>query len=148
VQKVSHSAAAFHRDGARSLLLALAALSVGGCQGRDVVGPYRLGEVDIPEDTSLCYRLPSGDCVERIKETAFAAGYDETYVVAARHPHRFEDASLDRSRTEYYYIVRALDGPLKDPAAAVRGPFDEAAFGREKRLLGLPDFSIEIASLK
>jgi len=115
---------------------------------RDIAGPYQLAEVDTAEDTSLCYKLSSGDCVERIAQTVFAAGSDRTYVVAARHPHQFGDTRLDRSKTEYYYIVRALDGPRKDPSAAVRGPFDVAAFGREKQRLRLPDFSVELTSLK
>lgn len=137
------------RLGSTRILFVLVALSFGGCESpvHEIAGPYRLAEVDAAEDTSLCYRLPSGDCVGRVAETVFAAGSDQTYVVAARHPHRFGD-SLDRSKTEYYYIIRALDGPRKDPSDAVRGPFDSQAFAREKHRLSLPEFSVEISSLK
>lgn len=121
--------------------------SCDGGSGR-IDGPYLLDMVDIPEDGNVCYELEDGDCVERIPQTVFAVGYNSDFIVAARHPHRFGDRTLDRSRAEYFYIVRSLDGPLVTPADSVRGPFDLATFERYRRSLGLPVFTREISSLK
>jgi hypothetical protein len=96
----------------------------------------------------VCYHLADGDCVGRIPETVFAVGFNRDYVVAARHPHKFTDTTLDRSRSEYFYIVRSVDGPLVDPRQSLRGPFGETAFQREQKRLGLPDFTREIAGLR
>lgn len=109
-------------------------------------GPYRLDIVDVTEDANVCYELESGDCVGRIPPTVFAVGYDANFIVAARHPHRFGDRSLDRSQTEYFYIVRSLDGPTS--GNSVRGPFDLNTFERHRRTLRLPAFDREIFSLK
>jgi hypothetical protein len=111
-------------------------------------GAYLLEVTDIPEDAMVCYELQKGVCVGRIEQTVFAVGSNQNYLVAARHPHKFEDTTLDRSRTEYFYIIRSLDGPLVDPKETVRGPFDRASFERRRQKLSLPDFSREIAGLK
>jgi hypothetical protein len=75
-------------------------------------------------------------------------GYDAKYIVAARHPHSFGDASLDKSKTEYFYIIRSKDGPYVDPGQTVRGPLNASQFEREKQRLRLPPLTREIASLK
>ena len=89
----------------------------------------------------VCYDLGEGGCVGRIEQMVLAVGHDPRYVVAARHPSGFDAAPVDRSRVEYFYIDRACDGPRRDPAECVRGPFDAAAFGREKSRLRLPDLA-------
>lgn len=132
------------------ILLGLAAL-VAGCgpgSSEPIDGPYRLSSADIDWDTMLCYDLGGGGCAGRVAETVFAVGFDESYIVAARHPHSFSDKSLDRSVTEYFYVIRAADGPNADPERVVRGPFTAEAFEQERRRLNLPPFSREIASLK
>lgn len=129
-------------------LAALAGLAACDGGGGPLTGPYRLDTGDTIEETNLCFELESGDCVERIGPSVFAAGFDSNYVVAARHPHVPGTAGLDKGRTEYFYLVRAQDGARKDPSDSVRGPYDAAAFEAERRRLGLPAFSREIASLK
>jgi hypothetical protein len=129
----------------------VATMALSACElwsQETVDGPYILDSIDITEDSALCYRLESGDCVGRVAQTVFAVGFNDRYVVAARHPHRFEDRNLDRSKTEYYYLIRARDGPLADPADSVRGPFDASAYERERERLGLPPFTREISALK
>ncbi len=49
-------------------------------------GPYRLVAVDVPSEMSICYDLGNGNAIGRIPETFFAAGWNDAYVVAARHP--------------------------------------------------------------
>jgi hypothetical protein len=96
-------------------------------------GPYRVVAIDVGEEMSVCYTVDeSGDCIGRIGSTVFAVGWDHSYIVAAIHP------GNDRSQVAYYYIVRALDGPLKDPGVAVRGPFSAEEFRRQSARLGLP----------
>ncbi|RIX27389.1 hypothetical protein [Sphingomonas edaphi] len=133
----------------RFLVLAFALFILASCspQSSRIDGPYLLDITDIPEDAMVCYELPKGDCIGRIEQTVFTVGSNEDYIVAARHPHKFEDTTLDRSRTEYFYLIRALDGPLVDPDVTVRGPFSRADFERERQRLDLPAFSHEIASL-
>ena len=104
-------------------------------------GPYRLVAIDVNEDMGVCYSV-NRDCVGRIPETVFAVGWNNSFIVAARHPKN------DRSRVEYFYIDRAVDGTFVDPSVSVRGPFDSQAFEQEKRRLGLPPFRREIAGLK
>jgi len=103
-------------------------------------GPYRLVAVDVHSEMSVCYSVGS-DCIGRIPETVFAVGSDAKYVVAARHPLN------DRSRTEYYYLIRELDGPHVDPKSTVRGPFDGVAFEREQKRLALPPLNRKLAAL-
>lgn len=111
-------------------------------------GPYRLEITDVAEDAMVCYELDHGACVGRVPQTVFAVGFNRAYVIAARHPHRFQDTSLDRSRTEYFYIIRSVDGPLVDPSQSVRGPFDKTSFQQDQKRLGLPDITREIGGLR
>jgi hypothetical protein len=105
-------------------------------------GPYRLSAIDANSQMSVCYDLGDGDCIGRISETVFAVGWNSSYLVAARHP------PSDKSKVEYFYLVRALDGPIVDPSVTVRGPFDLWSFERECQRLGLPGLTRELASLK
>jgi hypothetical protein len=121
--------------------------SCGPIRNDTIDGPYRLVAVDILEDMIVCYELQEG-CSGRVPETVFSVGFNENYVVAARHPHKFGDEVLNRLNTEYYYIIRGADGPNVDPLTSVRGPFNEIDFQRERQRLNLPNFTTEISSLK
>ena len=128
-----------------TLALSAAALVLAACgfaTDERLDGRYRLVAVDVNEDMSVCYSLENGSCIGRISETVFAVGWNNSFIVAARHPKN------DRSRVEYFYIDRAIDGELVDPSIAVNGPFDSDAFEQEKRRHALPAFRREIASLK
>lgn len=128
----------------RKRLALIATVMVTGCgfvHDERIDGPYRLVAVDVNTEMIVCYDL-GRDCIGRIPETVFAVGADAKHVVAARHPHG------DRSRTEYYYLIRELDGPLVGPKVAVRGPFDSQAFEVERQRLALPSLKREIVSLK
>lgn len=121
----------------RTFVLVLFAISLGACgvvHDEHIDGPYRLVAIDVSEQMAICHEL-EGDCVGRIPETVYAVGFDTKYLVAARHPNN------DQSRTEYYYLTRALDGPLIDPSTTVSGPFNASEFEVERRRLDLPSFS-------
>lgn len=129
----------------------LLGLLLAGCglSGEQTVdGPYRLSSADILEDTMLCLDVGGDGCVGRVEPAVFAAGFDSRYIVAARHPHKFEDSGLDRSRTEYFYVIRSRDGLAADVAEVVKGPFDRDSFARETARLHLPGFSVRIPNLE
>jgi hypothetical protein len=119
---------------------------LAGCHGmahdEQIDGPYWLTAIDTLEEMHVSYDMGGGSSIGRIPATVFAAGFDDQYIVAAQHP------GNDRSKTEYYYLVRALDGRLVDPSVTVRGPFDQAAFAQETARLNLPPLTIEIAALE
>ena len=126
-----------------SILAATALLAgCGFVHNERLDGPYRLNAIDAGSEMSVCYDLGDGNCIGRISETVFAVGWNSSYLVAARHPHN------DKSKVEYFYLVRALDGPLVDPSVTVRGPFDLSSFEQERQRLGLPSLTRELASLK
>ena len=121
---------------ARSTLVVATAMTIASCGfvgDHPISGPYRLVTVDADDDTSVCYTLSEGNCIGRVPATVFAIGFNSSYIVAARHPDN------DRSRTEFYYIDRAVDGPLVDPSVSVKGPFNSEAFAAERSRLGLPE---------
>lgn len=115
----------------RAFLLFPFAFSLTACgfvHDEHIDGPYRLVAVDVMEDMAVCYELRDG-CIGRIPETVYAVGFNEKYLVVARHP------NSDRSKSEYYYVERGLDGPLVDPSVSVRGPFVAAEFESEESAL-------------
>jgi hypothetical protein len=121
----------------RAFVLVPLAISLGACgfvHDEHIDGPYRLVAIDVSADMAVCYELRDG-CIGRIPETVYAVGFNAKYLVAARHPNN------DRSKSEYYYLTRALDEPLADPSTSVRGPFDAGEFEAESMRLGLPSLS-------
>jgi len=130
----------------RYLAILVMSLCLTGCWGfahdELIAGPYRLIAVDLDEQMSVSYALHNGNAVGRINEMVFSAGANKEYIVAQRHP------KGDRTITEYYYIIRALDSEYADPSKSVRGPFTKQEFESEKTELKLPEFTIEITSLK
>jgi hypothetical protein len=105
-------------------------------------GPYRLVAEDRTEDMSVCYQTAPKICVSRVDGSVFKVGFNKDYVIAARHPPDGPGvwASADRSKTDYFFIVRAIDGPEEGPAA-IRGPMSAAQFEGERANYALPQFS-------
>jgi hypothetical protein len=130
----------------RSSIVSAAAAVLSGCYGMAhddrIDGPYRLVAIDAIEEMQVAYDLGDDASIGRIPATVFWVGFDARYIVAARHPDN------DRSITQYFYLVRALDGPIVDPNVTVRGPFDRATFAQETTRLGLPPLTTEVQSLK
>jgi hypothetical protein len=121
----------------KALVLVLFTIPLGACgfvHDERIDGPYRLVAIDVWEEMAICYEIENG-CIGRIPETVYTVGFDAKYLVAARHPNN------DQSKTEYYYLTRALDGPLIDPSATVSGPFNADEFEAERTRLNLPPFS-------
>lgn len=101
-------------------------------------GPYYLTAINDLDEMALYYE----DSNARIGPTVFAAGWSEDYIVVKRYPY------VEKTVTEYYYLIRALDHGQADGHGSVRGPFSETEFMKEKERLNLPGFSTEIEALK
>ena len=143
----------------------VALLALTGCfafdtvYDRTLVGPYRLLAIDDMESMSIVWDIPDGggDTVGDglPGPTVFAAGYDDRFVVAAVHPPlcaRFANGcsehGMNRSATEYWYVIRQADEQQHHPRRGIRGPFTEARFEAEKVRLHLPEFSIRFPELE
>jgi len=122
-------------------LIAVAVAACGFVHDQKIDGPYRLVAIDVEEQMDVCYSMQDA-CVGRIGETVFSVGHDASYIVAARHP------SNNRKVTEYFYLIRSMDGPIADPSASVRGPFDLDKFEAERAQLRLPPFDTNVAGLR
>jgi len=127
------------------VLAFVASLLFAGCgfvHDERIDGPYCLNAVDVDAEMSVCYSLPGGDAVGRIKSTVFAVGSNKDFIVAQRHPNG------DRSITEYYYLIRSCDSAYADPTNSVRGPLTENEFEEVALRLGLPSFSRTLERVK
>jgi hypothetical protein len=124
-----------------SLVIEMVLTGCGFVHDQTIDGPYRLVAIDVNEQMNVCYSIQDS-CIGRIGETVFAVGHDASYIVAARHP------SNNRKVTEYFYLIRSLDGPIVDPSASVQGPYDAVKFEAERVRLRLPAFDTNIASLR
>jgi len=129
------------RSFAGPLLIAASIAACGFVHDQTIDGPYRLVAIDVDEQMDVCYSIQDA-CVGRIGETVFAVGHDGAYIVAARHP------ANNRKVTEYFYLIRSMDGPAVDPSVSVRGPFDASKFEAERVRLRLPTFDTNIMSLR
>ena len=109
---------------------------------KKIDGPYRLVAIDTMDQMSVSYDVGDGGSIGRIDATVFTAGWNKDFIVAKRHP------AKNRTITEYYYLTRSSDSKYADPSTSVTGPLSETDFNAKKKLLGLPEFTIEIASLK
>lgn len=132
------------------VVAALLTTSCGFTHDETLVGPYRLVAVDADEQMGLCWSVPNtnGDCVGDglPSDTVYAAGYDQKYLVAAVHPTAL-GRPVNRSITQYYYIVRSKDD-FKEFPRRIIGPMDGAQFDAAKAALHLPGFSRVFDDLK
>ena len=130
---------------ATALILALAACwpFAGFVHDETLAGPYRLVAVDADEQMAICRSVPaSGDCFGDglPGPTVYAAGADDRYLVAARHP--YDGTTQNRGVTEYYYVKRLPgDGGAGTARDRTVGPLTGPAFLRARRQLGLPPFT-------
>jgi len=109
---------------------------------KKIDGPYRLVAIDTMDQMSVAYDLGEGDSIGRINATVFAVGWSKDFIVAKRHP------AGNRTITEYYYLTRSSDSKYADPSISVTGPLIETDFNAKKKALALPEFTMEIRSLK
>lgn len=132
------------------VILTVSTLLLSGCGGcgfahnERIDGPYHLCATDVSTQMRLSYNAANrnGVYVARVPATVFAVGWNEEYLVAKRHPNG------DKSKTEYYYLIRKLDHEYADRSKCVRGPFSKTEFETKKNELDLPEFSRVLSSLK
>jgi len=129
------------------VLLAFVTL-LGGCglwyaaYDKHLVGPYRLGAIDVLEQMSVYYDLGNGSEAGRIDETVFSVGWNEHFIVAKQHPKN------DRKVTNFFVLSIEKDSINADPSASVSGPLTEVEFKRRKSELKLPDFTTTFWTLE
>lgn len=104
---------------------------------RQIVGPYRLQSADDLSDISIDYAINGLNGAVRVQGSVFAYGFNDKYIVAARHP-KGAMTPADLHYVEYYFIIRSLDSDAVLPDASVRGPFNEVEFRDYQKSLGLP----------
>lgn len=121
----------------RNLSALAATFLIAGC-GVPVVdekidGPYRIFAPDAEDQTSVSYELgDGGGVIGRIPPRVIAVGHNAEFITAEVRP------SGDQMSSEFYYIIRRLDGVSVDPSVSVRGPFSATVFEEERSRLGLP----------
>jgi hypothetical protein len=122
----------------------------GFAHDEQLVGPYRLVAVDTDDQMGICWSVPNteGSCLGDglPSDTVYAAGFDEKYLVAAVHPTVF-GKPINKSETNYYYVIRTPDERSAFPTGKIRGPMNQAQFEADKAALRLPGFSRVFANL-
>jgi hypothetical protein len=118
--------------------LALAACAPVLPVGQRIVGPYYLVREGAASFAAICYQAGTSPCLSRIGPDIFAYGWNDHFVVAGRHPYG------DRTKEEFYYVVRLRDGASAEYDLVVKGPFDRDALQRHMRDHGVPPLTIVI----
>ncbi len=125
-------------------------LGCGGIAGpveRRLVGDIGLAWYDTRDQMSVVVVEGEGDGetsgATLVPGTVFAVGWDESHVIAKRHPREEPFGPFDRTRTEYY-IVGTRD-------KKVHGPLDRADFILHCDILGVAeglDFTLTFNELQ
>ena len=123
-------------------------LVASGCVGGGVfyeqhlTGKYALWAVDGLAGNSLVEESPNGGGAKVIiGPTVFSAGFNDQFIIVARHPER-GPLTFDRATTEYF-IVTTVD-------SRVHGPADKASFPALRSELRVPaelQFSVTLQQL-
>lgn len=130
----------------KELLVSL--LFISGCGGVSeykVVGRYYLVAVDyVKEGTSLNFQLDDNSSYGVVKETVFAVGFNESYIIAKQHP------SNNRAITNYFIVPIYTENTLWAEKGVI-GPLTLEQFNEKRKELNIPDevtFTKEIEDLK
>jgi hypothetical protein len=113
---------------------------IGHAYERRLVGDIGLAAVDTRKQMAVV-EFSAGGADTLVPGTVFAIGWDESHIIARRHP---PDASgeVDKARTEYFIIT------VRD--RKVHGPFDEPAYRSQRGVLGVAerlDFTLKFDDL-
>jgi hypothetical protein len=115
---------------------AIALVAIGCDSGTEwESGEYEVYWIDVSSDLTLGRKLPDGNSIGRVGPQVFAVGADDRWVVATRHP------DGDKTKKEYYYFAKSMDGPYKNGEEVALGPFTEKEFADLRAKHGLPEFS-------
>src|SRR4051812_34336597 len=91
-----------------------------GCGGfgfvyeKRLVGDLGLVACDTKDQMALT-DFAEGSSGHLIPETVFAVGWNETHIIALRHPREGAFGPIDKTRTEYFIVVvhnRKVHGPF------------------------------------
>jgi len=114
--------------------LFVALILLQGCVGvseEKVVGRYYLVAVDyMKEETSLNFQLDDNSSYGVVKETVFAVGYNDNYIIVKQHP------SNNRDITNYYIVALCKENTLWAEKGVI-GPLTEIGFIKKRKELGI-----------
>jgi hypothetical protein len=124
------------------LVIALACGGVGRVYERRLVGDIGLSGLDTMGQMAVVQFSSEGHAMRLVPPTVFAVGWDQSHIVAKRHPSD-EGSNIDKTRTEYYIVI------VKN--RRVYGPFDQAEYVLHCDLLGVAkdlDFTLTFRELE
>jgi hypothetical protein len=105
---------------------------------KHLVGNYYLTKGDyVDEELDLSYDLGNGSYIGVVPPTLFAIGYDDEYIIAKNHPHKFGDP-VNKDIT-YYYIVPLKYKVHHSPDENRIGPLSEEEFKAKRKELKISD---------
>jgi hypothetical protein len=127
------------------IALVLGCGGIGFLYERRLAGNVGLVACDSREQMKVSLFPEAGDNMYAvlISETVFAVGWNESHVIAKRHPRDQPFGPIDKTQTEYYIVVVR--------GAKVHGPFDRAEFVLHCDLLGVAknvDFTLTFPDLE
>ncbi|HET9058268.1 MAG TPA: hypothetical protein VFN30_15595 [Chitinophagaceae bacterium] len=135
-------------SGSKILICLVIIFSLCGCNGfvREelVVGRYYLVAVDVPQDLDLSYKLEDGSYIGVVRETVFAVGFNDKYIIVKQHP--FNNRAITN-----YYIVPIYKENILSPEKGVSRALTLEQFNEKRKELRIPDevaFTKEIEELK
>jgi hypothetical protein len=108
---------------------------LAGCGGigfayeNRLVGNLGLAAVDVMPQMAVVEFTPSG-ATHLVGPTVFAVGWDQSHILAKRHPSEAIDR-IDKTLTQYYIVT------VHDRKA--HGPFNEAEYRLQRQALGVSD---------
>ena len=104
---------------------------IGFAYQQKLPGKFGLVACDTRTQMSLCEMLPGGSASGIIRETVFAVGWNDDFILAERHPSAGSAPYvINRSVTEFYILTVAT--------GKVVGPLDADGFDKQRAVLGVP----------
>ncbi|MDQ3072051.1 MAG: hypothetical protein M3Q97_02125 [Bacteroidota bacterium] len=130
-------------------------LSFAGCSLDDlspihVTGRYYVVERDyVDKNSKLSFELESGTYIGIVKPTVFAAGFNDSFIFAKRHPMELFESHPRMDITEWYIVKRNRDSNGNDlEPVDTFGPYSEQHFYTKLSKLGVQRDSVAFTIVK
>lgn len=134
----------------KTALLSLSILIlISGCvfdsKEKTIIGPYKLGWIDLPETQSIYVEVrSSGSGPTLVDEYIFEVGYNEDYIIAKQHPTSgLDDGNKINTSIIHYYIIDIRED--FDPTnEKVLGPLTKSEFDKKREALGISEIPFDL----
>jgi hypothetical protein len=112
----------------------------GYAHDEHVTGSYYLVAFDDAARICLTFGNEKDHGVVVVRETVFAVGYDDNFIIVAEHPHNEDGpgSEMDRSETNYY-VVALKEPPGKRHKDNLYGPMATGEFEIVRLAMGVPE---------